>query len=421
MTTQPKFRGWWILLWATIAAGATAPGQTIGVSSFVDHVIDDLGITRNALSAAYLFGTLLAATFAPWVGRKLDIHGVRRPTLIIAVSFVAAIAYMGTVRNLVMLAIGFTFIRLLGQGSLTLATSNVVSLWFYKRLGLANGVKGTASGLLLSLAPLLFTLAIDGFGWRWAWVAIAIGTGCILIPIALWGFVDRPSDIGQFPDGADAEPTTDHATGAARQRAHTVKEATSSPSFWVLIGISAVTGALSTGLVFQHVSIMEEAGLTETQAASVFLPMAVAIASTALVFGFLVDRVSTRVLLPLTMAFMAAAMLAAPLVNPGFSAWGYGALLGIVGGATQTVSLTVLPRWFGVDNQGALRGIAHVAGGGASAIGPLMLSLGQSTAGSYAPALRWYMLIPATVGLASIIVGAPKPLDDEQLIEDTEN
>ncbi len=413
MSTQPKFRGWWILVWATIAAGATAPGQTIGVSSFVDHIIDDLDITRNALSAAYLFGTLLAATFAPWVGRKLDIHGVRRPTLIITVAFVMAIAYMGTVRNLVMLAIGFTFIRLLGQGSLTLASSNVISLWFYRRLGLANGVKGTASGLLLSLAPLLFTLAIDGLGWRWAWVAIAAGTACVMFPIALWGFVDRPSDIGQFPDGAVEGPTAGRRDERQPQRSHTVKEATRSPSYWVLIGISAVTGALSTGLIFQHVSIMEEAGLTETEAASVFLPMAVAIATTALVFGVLVDHVSTRVLLPLTMAFMATSMLVAPLVDPGISAFGYGALLGMVGGATQTVSLTVLPRWFGVDNQGALRGIAHVAGGGASAVGPLMLSLGQSTAGSYGPALRWYVLFPVTVGLASIIIGPPRPPLDE--------
>ena len=132
---RPRFRGWWILVFATIATAATAPGQTIGVSSFVDPMIDDLGITRNALSAAYLIGTLTAATAAPWVGRRVDIHGVRASMLVICGAFVVAIAYMGTVRNIVMLVVGFTLIRLLGQGSLWLASSNAVSLWFSRRLG----------------------------------------------------------------------------------------------------------------------------------------------------------------------------------------------------------------------------------------------------------------------------------------------
>lgn len=405
---KPKFRGWWILLFATIAAGATAPGQTIGVSSFVDPMIDDLGITRNALSAAYLFGTLLAATFAPWVGRKLDHHGVKRTTLVIVVVFVAAIAYMASVQNLVMLAIGFTFIRLLGQGSLTLASSNAVSLWFSRRLGFANGIKGTASGILMSLAPVAFTLVIDAAGWRAAWLLIALGTGVLMVPIALWGLVDRPSDLGQFPDGDSSDLLANRAESDP-PRSYSVKEATRSPSFWVLIGISSTVGALSTGLVFQHVSIMEEAGLNETEAASVFLPMAIAIAVTALVFGVLVDRLSSRLLLPMSMIAIATALLMAPTVDPGPTAWLYGATLGVVGGSTQTLSATLLPRWFGVEHQGALRGIAHVAGGGASAIGPLMMSLGQSAAGSYGPALRWYVAIPAVMAVAAAVVGPPKP------------
>lgn len=406
--SRPRFRGWWILLFATLAAAASAPGQTIGVSSFVDPMIDDLGITRNALSGAYLVGTLIAALFAPWVGRNLDRHGVRRTTIVIVIVFVAAIAYMGSVQNLLMLAVGFTFIRLLGQGSLTLASSNAVSLWFSRRLGFANGIKGTASGLLMSLAPVLFTLTIDSAGWRAAWVIIAVATGLMLMPIAVWGLVDRPSDLGQYPDGDDAE-THDGVDASTVRPSHDVSEAVRSPSFWVLVAVSSTVGALSTGLVFQHVSIMEEAGLDETQAASVFLPMAIAIGVTALVIGVLIDRMSSRVLLPFAMGAMALALLAAPAVDPGVTAWGYGALLGVVGGSTQTLSATLLPRWFGVANQGALRGIAHVAGGGASALGPLMVSLGQSAAGSYGPALRWYMIIPATAAIAAMIVGAPGP------------
>ena len=51
-TTDLAFRGWWMVLWCTIVRGATAPGQTIGVSAFTDDLIDSLGTSRSAVSTA---------------------------------------------------------------------------------------------------------------------------------------------------------------------------------------------------------------------------------------------------------------------------------------------------------------------------------------------------------------------------------
>ena len=49
--TASSTRGWRILALATIAMGLTGPGQTIGVSVFIDHFADDLDLSKNAISA----------------------------------------------------------------------------------------------------------------------------------------------------------------------------------------------------------------------------------------------------------------------------------------------------------------------------------------------------------------------------------
>lgn len=82
--TKPEgFYGWRIVGYAALAFAATGPGQTAGVSLFVDPLIRDLGISRSAVSTAYLIGTLAGALALPWVGRALDRYGVRRTMAVI--------------------------------------------------------------------------------------------------------------------------------------------------------------------------------------------------------------------------------------------------------------------------------------------------------------------------------------------------
>ena len=59
-TRAPILRGesGLIFLTAVLAAGLTGPGQTIGVSVFIDHFVEDLALSRPLVSTAYLIGTL---------------------------------------------------------------------------------------------------------------------------------------------------------------------------------------------------------------------------------------------------------------------------------------------------------------------------------------------------------------------------
>ncbi len=91
-----RFSGWRIVAVAAIALGMTGPGQTVGVSVFIDPMIEALGLTRSQVSGAYLIGTLSGAFALPHVGRFLDARGTRITMALVGlVSLVLGFAGIG--------------------------------------------------------------------------------------------------------------------------------------------------------------------------------------------------------------------------------------------------------------------------------------------------------------------------------------
>lgn len=401
-----KFLGWRIAVIATIAGAMTAPGQTVSVSVFVDHLIADLGLSREGVSTAYLIGTLTGALVLPTVGRWIDRAGTRRAMTGIGILFGIGLVLMSGVQGFVTLAIGFTLIRLLGQGSLSLVSSVAVTHWWERRRGTVFGFVMTGVAALMSLGPILLNLAIEAYSWRTAWVLAAIAVWLVVVPMAWFGIVDRPSDVGQVPDG---DPVRDHDTEpTAPLSSHTRRQALGEARFWVLSATVGTTAMLITALNFHQISILGEKGLSSTEAAVMFLPQVGGAIVVGLAVGALADRIAPRYLLAVSMGLMACALLLVPVIERGWSVVLYGVVLGATAGAQRPLAATMLPRWFGLANIGAIQGVSTFVGVGASAAGPVALSLARTATGGYGAAAAVSALLPVTMLLVTLTVSEPE-------------
>lgn len=401
-TRPTKFLGWRMLAFATVTAALTGPGQTIGVSVFIDHIINDLGLTRSEVSTAYLIGTMLGALTMPAVGRWIDRVGVRPAITTIGAGFAAALVAMSGVGNFITLAAGFTFIRLLGQGSLSLASTVAVTHWFDRRRGFALGLFATTSGALMALTPVFLNLVIDAYSWRTAWIVAGVTVLVLVVPIAWWGIVSYPADVGQIPDGVP--PVTLDGQAAPRQRSVTRAEALRSVGFWILVAGSASNAMLSTALNFHQISLLGEAGLSSAEAALMFLPQVIGGSLAGIAMGALTDRVSARWLIPVSMTFLAGALGLASVVSRGWLVVAYAICLGLANGSGRAVSAAFLPRWFGVAHIGSIQGVMTFAGVATSAIGPVAFSLGRDRFGGFGQTALIYALIPMTVAIVAMLL-----------------
>ncbi|MCC5947604.1 MAG: MFS transporter [Nitriliruptoraceae bacterium] len=407
-----RFSGWRIVAVAAIGLGMTGPGQTVGVSVFIDPMMASLDLTRSEVSTAYLVGTLAGSLALPRLGRLIDDRGARLAMAIVGGIFGLMLAAMAGVTGLITLVIGFTGIRMFGQGALSLVATTSVAPWFARRRGFAMGVTTAVGSALLSLVPLLSDRTIAWFGWRPAWLITAVMVWVIVLPLAFRGLIDRPADVGQLPDG-DApvsQEETEAADAAALAASFTRSEAMRTTMFWAVAGAVAATGMMiGTGLAFHQIDLLGEQGLTSAQAAANFIPQTVAALTATLLVGSMVDRFAARWVLVTSMLLLAGAMLMVPVVTPGVLAIVYGMVVGSAGSAARALEAASFPQLFGLRHVGAIRGVVASISVASTAFGPLALALGRDLSGSYVGVLRWLLIIPAAVAVLGVVAKVPAP------------
>ena len=397
-----RFSGWRIVAFAAIALGMTGPGQTVGISVFVDPMIDALSLSRSEVSTAYLIGTLAGATVLPRLGRLIDDRGARLAMAIVGGLFGVMLAAMSGVVGMISLVFGFMGIRMMGQGALSLVATTAVAPWFVRRRGFAIGVTTAVGSALLSLVPVLTRgVIIPAVGWRGAWMVLGAAVWLIVVPIALRGMIDRPSQVGQQPDG-DA-PLEAEAAAVSFTRG----EAMRTPMFWAVAGAVAATGMIGTGLAFHQIDLLGEQGLTPVQAAANFIPQTVAALTATLFVGSMVDWFSSRWVLAVSMGLLVVAMVMVPFVSPGLVAVLYGMILGAAGSAARALEAASFPKLFGLHHLGAIRGAVTSISVGSTAFGPLALSLGYDLTGSYVQVLLVLLAFPVGVTLLGLFARIP--------------
>ena len=398
-----------MLLLAIITAVMTGPGQTIGVSVFIDHLVSALGISRSLVSSAYLVGTLTGAAAMPFVGRLIDRRGVRLSQTLFGSAFAVALVVMAGVDSLPWLIVGFAGIRMFGQGSLSMVSSVTVALWFDQRRGVAMGILATAAGALMTLVPVVLNQVIEGFGWRTAWLVAAAAVAVIVVPLGWFGLVDRPAAVGQQPDGgplripsppvtADSDPGPDPTVTPAGS--YTRMQAARTSQFWILVVIGSTSGALITGLNFHQIDLLGEAGLSSGEAAIMFLPQIVGSSVAALGVGYVLDRIGTRFVPAFSMLLLGLVHLIATGLSSQVTILLYAVALGSVGGTVRAALSTMVPGYFGTGHIGSIQGLITVANVAGSAVGPVVLAVAESTTGSY----RSANLILAAVPMAAMVV-----------------
>lgn len=399
---QP-FHGRRIVVYASVAVVMTAPGQTPGVSPFIDHVMAELDLSRSAIATAYLIGTLAGAAALPLIGRLVDRYGARKAMLAIAASFGMVLIGLSLVTEIVGLTAGFVGIRLAGQGALGLTAVTVTAYWFRRRRGTVLGIVSAVGGAGITLSPILIERLIAHLDWRTVWLLEGLAVWAVVIPIALFGIRNRPQDVGQLVDGGNGP-----AAGYARERSATRAEALRTPYFWVLAGGTAVVAMLVTAVVFHQIDLLGARGLTTAQAAANFLPQTAASLAGTLLLGYLMDRIRRPQLLIVgAMGLLAAALVSATVVGPGWSALCYGAAIGASMGGMKAVETALTPRLFGTAHLGAVRGIVTAIGVAGAAVGPVLFAVGQEATGGYTAILLTTTVLPLAVCFAALATPLP--------------
>lgn len=404
--------GWVIIAIAALSQFFSGPGQTYSNSIFIDYYIEDFGWSRSTVSAIYSGATLAAGFLLFFVGRLIDRNGSRKMAVIVSALLAAACLFNSFVTSLVMLFIGFFFIRLLGQGSMALISNSLIPQWFVKKRGRALSI-AAIGGLVSSAAfPLLNVWLIDSFGWRMSWLVLGAIILVLFTPLALFLIRNSPEDVGLLPDNGAAEKS-----GKRQKRIEevswSVKEASKTRAFWLLLVCAAIPGIVNTGLTFHLVSIFHENSLSLEAAAGILSLTALIGLPVTFLTGLLLDKVKVQYMLVLVFAGEIASLLLLQKADFLAAAIVFGLVWGVSMGMERIVMAVVWPNYFGRKHIGSISGISMAMIVTGSALGPLPLGIAFDLFGGYTEILWALMLFPV-LGMAAALMAEPPAKDMKQ-------
>ncbi len=395
------FYGWVIVFVSAVGIFFSGPGQTYGVSTYISHYITEFGWSRSFVSSLYSAGTLLAGFTFFKVGRLIDQWGHRVMLPLIAMLFGLACIWMSFVTTPVMLFFGFFLVRLLGQGSMTLASSTLVPQWFVRKRGRALSIMSLGGVLGSALIPPFNTWMIEAWGWRMGWRFWAVLLLLFMAPFAKLLVRNQPEDIGLLPDNVrhnDEVKTMDTAS-ENEEYSYTLLQARKTKTFWLLLFCMFIPSMVNTGLVFHLISILGERGLSSSVAALVLSLMALVALPFTFVAGYLLDRVRSPNLI-IAGAFIGQVLLMVWLLYSRSvqSAIMFGVIRGIVGGFEGVSYNAIWPAYYGRQHLGSIRGFSMTVMVIASAFGPLPFGFAYDLFGSYTQVI-WFMTIFPCLGI----------------------
>ena len=386
-----------IILTGAVLIALSGPGQTAGFSVFVDPITEALDVTRGQLTFAYLIGTLAASTTGTWLGRRLDRDGVASGLRLVAIALGSAAVLAALSPNLIVLTLAIYGLRSFGQTGMTLSASVFVAKNVVERRGAALGLLTAVGGSAIAITPLIASRLIPEFGWRTTWVLL----GAV---VAVVGLVTSTRMVRlrlEHPNPLD-EPVADTAEEVLAPR-HLRRN-----GFLVVTAGYATTGFVSTALAFHQIAVLGERGISATAAAGNFVPQSLAAAAVALGVGRLVDRVPGRLVIPVDMVLLAAAVGSVSFVDSNLGAIGFGIALGSAASAMAASEGTLLARWIGTATLGTWRGRMTSVMVISTAIAPFAFTLIADAAGSFSAAARLVVILPLAVAVIAAVTPLPE-------------
>ena len=386
--------GWVVVAVAAAAMVGTLPGRTQGLGLVTEPLLTDLRIGRVDYAQLNLWATLIGAAGAIGIGRFIDRFGSRMVLTAVATALGLTVVMMSRVMTFTELAIAVTLTRALGQSALSVVSITMVGQWFGRRVDMAMAMYSVALSIGFMIAFPVVGSLVQSHGWRFAWFSVGAAILAALLPLAL--LVPRNPEREREPE---PEPEPELGTRNPEPSGFTLRQALSTPAFWVFSIGAALYGLVASGIGLFNESILAERGFGP----DVYYQTLVVTAMTGLagnfIGGWLARVVALNRLMAISLLVLTIGLLALPQVRamPIVMAWAL--VMGLGGGLVMVLFFSVWPRLYGRRELGRIQGVAQAMTVLASAVGPLLLAACVEMTGSYA---AMFYILAAGVGAAAL-------------------
>ena len=362
------------------------------------------------IAGAASLGGLVSSFASPAIGWLIDRCGAR-------VVLATSILILGlSVISLAWATVPITFYLAYGTGRVIFSSpvqigaSVVVSRWFIKLRGRANGILTVCHSAGMVVFPLIAGLIIGVWDWQRAWIVLGVIVWTVaLLPVSLL-ISQRPEDVGLRPDGEGEQPSNTSRDSSDRVEPEwTLKQAMHTPALWILAVGTGALFLMQAGTNIHLAAYLRDQGLGQTVATLGITVNATCLGIGSIIWGWIVERVPARYVLAAVAATMATGAYLFISVDSMPEALGYSALFGLGLGGMLAVPPVAYADYFGRSSLGAIRGVTEPFASMGQAIGALVSGAIFDLTGRYYVAFIAFAILGALTAVVTLMARPPEP------------
>ena len=338
-----------VLLFGFIFTFFSSFGQSFFLGLFNPSIRNELDISHGQFGTIYAVATICSSIVLIWFGKKIDEYKLLNYSIVVIGILFFSSVFFSFINNIYVLIVAIFLMRFSGQGLMSHTSSTTISRYFNKRRGRA--LSGIWFGLSSAefILPVLIVFLLTFYSWRTIWHFISI---IIIIVLPLVVFYTIKNITIDSREGTNIK-NKNFIDIRSWKRSEVLKDF----KFYIIALNMLALPWIATG-VFIYQSFIAESKLWNIYVIPKSFMIYSIISILTLIFsGFLVDKFTSRKLIPFVNIPLLIGLIILYLFDNPFYAYLFFGLMGASNGLANVLGSSLWAEIYGVRFLGGIRAL----------------------------------------------------------------
>ena len=323
-------------------------GQSFFLGLFNAPIRNELGITHGQFGNIYATATIFSSLLLIWVGKKIDEYQIIYYSFFVILLLFLSSLFFSLINSIYFLAAGIFLMRFSGQGLMSHTSTTTISRFFERSRGKALSTIWFGLSSAEFILPVLVTYLFVIYSWRTVWQGIAVLI-ILFLPFIVLNTIRNIK--------LDSREKDQNNIKRVKIKNWRRSEVIKDYRFYIISLNMLAMPWIATG-VFVYQSFISDSKMWSIYTIpKAFMVYSIASIITLFFSGFLVDKYSSRKLIPLMNIPLLLAMIVLFYYQHEVYAFIFLGLVGISNGLANVLGSSTWAEIYGVKFIGSIRAL----------------------------------------------------------------
>ncbi len=323
-------------------------GQSFFLGLFNAPIRNELGITHGEFGNIYAAATIFSSLLLIWVGKKIDEYQIIYYSFFVILLLFLSSLFFSFINSVYFLAVGIFLMRFSGQGLMSHTATTTISRFFERSRGKALSTIWFGLSFAEFILPVLVTYLFVIYSWRFVWQGIAILI-ILFLPFVVLNTIRKI----KLNSREKSENLSKKIKIKSWKRSEVIKDY----RFYIISLNMLAMPWIATG-VFVYQSFIADSKMWSIYTIpKAFMIYSITSIITLFFSGFLVDKFTSRKLIPLMNIPLLLAMLVLFYYQHEIYAFVFLGLVGVSNGFANVLGSSTWAEIYGVKFIGSIKAL----------------------------------------------------------------